>query len=150
MFEAVEISHIYLSCRDWLMHIYIVKWNITQWHVQSWCGVDFFLSLFCQAVDYTEAMVKRFLHICDVVNYGSLHITIVCKVFNFFWIIGFLNAILKSYWCIFWRNAVSHICMAFQANIVRSCWAICLYGPRCHSFGRSHVQGVIFVKPNKD
>ena len=33
---------------------------------------------FCsQAIDYTEAMVKRFLHICDVVNYGSLHIIIV-------------------------------------------------------------------------
>lgn len=29
-----------------------------------------------QAIDYTEEMVKRFLHICDVVNYASLHIVI--------------------------------------------------------------------------
>lgn len=29
-----------------------------------------------QAIDYTEEMVKRFLHICDVVSYASLHIVI--------------------------------------------------------------------------
>ena len=40
---------------------------------------DFFFFSCYQAIDYTEAMVKRFLHICDVVNYGSLHVIIVCK-----------------------------------------------------------------------
>ena len=35
-----------------------------------------------QAIDYTEGMVKRFLHICDVVNYSSLHIIIVCITQN--------------------------------------------------------------------
>ncbi|KAK2559132.1 N-alpha-acetyltransferase 35 [Acropora cervicornis] len=30
-----------------------------------------------QAIDYTEQMVKRFLHICEVVNHGSLHIIIL-------------------------------------------------------------------------
>lgn len=29
-----------------------------------------------EAVDYTEGIVKRFLHICEVVNYGSLHLII--------------------------------------------------------------------------
>ena len=37
---------------------------------------------FLQAIDYTEGMVKRFLHICDVVNYSSLHIIIVCITQN--------------------------------------------------------------------
>ena len=80
-----------------------------------WC-VFFFFSCY-QAIDYTEAMVKRFLHICDVVNYGSLHIIIVCKAFNFFWIIWLLNKkchfkisrvqILKKYFFKFINNSSS-------------------------------------------
>ena len=37
-----------------------------------------------------EAMVTRFLHVCDVVNYTSLHIIIVC-ILKFLYIIS-INA----------------------------------------------------------
>lgn len=46
-----------------------------------------------QAIDYTEGMVKRFLHICDVVNYSSLHI-----------IIAFISEFSKERPCVLTRS----------------------------------------------
>jgi len=46
-----------------------------------------------QAIDYTEGMVKRFLHICDVVNYGSLHL-----------IIDFISEFSKKRPCVLTRS----------------------------------------------
>lgn len=46
-----------------------------------------------QAIDYTEQMVKRFLHICEVVNHGSLHI-----------IIDFISEFSKKRPCVLTRS----------------------------------------------
>lgn len=109
-----SLSNSHFPCRKWFMHMYIVKRDITDivpcTIIDAVYSNDGFFFRF-QAIDYTEVMVKRFLHICDVVNYGSLHIIIVWKTFNFFLITVFgcwtIIASLKFWGCRFWRNTLN-------------------------------------------